>query len=164
MNGKFCGESLPKRGPVAGCKPVCQGAAVLFAWELPREEMRGRVVPPLSGKTSARLCAAKLGGTTEAIRLSSQVIGRKRAFFVPKTDPIKEEPYEEKLTQLLQEGRRRSAPPAAKASCRRSGGPALGKQGAPDGPSEGAAPAGRESAAGDGQGREPGQGPSGRSC
>lgn len=65
----------------------------------------------------------------------------------------------EKLTQLLQEGQEKIRAARSEGELQEVKGLLLGKPGRPDGPSEGAAPAGREPAAGDGQGREPGQDP-----
>lgn len=100
MNGKFCGESLPKRGPVAGCKPVCQ--ALRCSPGSCREEMRGRVIPRYRENECAGF-AAKLGGTTEVLCLSSLSFGMKGIYFFPERIPLlivnKEEAHGQKLVK-----------------------------------------------------------------
>ena len=64
--------------------------------------MRGRVIPRYRENECAGF-AAKLGGTTEVLCLSSQVIGRKGFFRPKKLIPSRRSHMKEKLTQLLQE-------------------------------------------------------------
>ena len=92
---------IRQRESATGCKPT---------WDVPqcspgscREEMRGRVIPRYRENECAGF-AAKLGGTTEAVCLSSQVIGRK-GFFRPKNQILSRRNHmKEKLKQLLLEG------------------------------------------------------------